>query len=110
MTSSATQALTLHLRATAETVIRGAVNGLELCLPVSDLARGGRSFYSGGFVSPSFVFHRAVPEAEYRHEFSLTLAGTGERRDWYYARVRCGTGNGLGARQYGSRGGGLRSG
>ncbi len=88
VTSSATQAITLHLEAGAQTLIRGAVNGVELSLPVSDLAEGARSFYTGGFVSPSFVFHRALPEAEYRHAFALSHESAGAEREWYYARVR----------------------
>ncbi len=88
VTSSATQALTLHLSGDADTMIRGAVNGVDVCLPVRELSAGARSFYTGGFVSPSFVFHRAVPEAEYRHGFSLAQESAGEEREWYYARVR----------------------
>ena len=86
--SSATQALTLRLSGDADTLIRGTVNGHEICLPVHELSAGARSFYTGGFVSPSFVFHRAAPEAEYRHGFSLAQESAGEEREWYYARVR----------------------
>ena len=88
VTSSATQAITLHLSGDAETVILGAVNGAELCLPVGELSAGARSFYTGGFVSPSFVFHRVASEAEYRLQFELRQESAGEGREWYYARVR----------------------
>ncbi len=88
VTSSATQAITLQVKTNDETEIHGAINGVDVRLPVSDLSRGARSFYTSGFVSPSYVFHRAAPEAEYRHQFSLTHESAGEKREWYYARVR----------------------
>ena len=88
VTSSATQAITLHVSADDKTAICGRVNGSEIRLPVAELLPGAKSFCTGGFVSPSYVFHRAVPEAEYRHGFELAHESTGERRDWYYARVR----------------------
>ncbi len=86
--SASTQALTLHLRGGRSTLLQARVNGRELRLPLADLLAGARSFYTGGFVSPSFVFHRAVPAAEYRHEFTLRHTADGARRDWYYLRLR----------------------
>lgn len=88
VTSSATQAITLHLLAEADTTIAGAVNGAEVHLRVAELAHGSRAFYTGGFVSPSFVFHRATTEAEYRYQFELRHEQVGAGREWYYARVR----------------------
>ena len=88
VTSSSTQAITLHLRGTSETLICATVNGLDVRLPLADLELGSRSFYTSGFVSPSFVFQRALPEAEYRRQFSLTHESAGGEREWYYARVR----------------------
>ncbi len=88
VTSSSTQAITLKVIGTSETEIRGAINGVDVRLPLAELEHGSRSFYTSGFVSPSFVFHRAVPEAEYRHQFSLTLESAGGVREWYYLRVR----------------------
>ena len=92
VTSSATQAITLHMKASPDTAIRARVNGSDLRLPIADLAKGARSFYTGGFVSPSFVFHRAAPEAEYQHAFALSHESSGEQREWYYVRVRLGDG------------------
>ncbi len=88
VTSSATQAITMTLLADAQTMIRGRVNGIEIRLPVSDLAEGARSYNTGGFVSPSFVFHRAVPEAECRLSFEVELESPGCQREWHYVRVR----------------------
>ena len=79
--SASTQALTLHLRAGTDTRIHATVNEETVNFPVTELARGARSFYTSGFVSPSFVFHRAIAEAEYKHQFSLRheSAGTSAR-------------------------------
>jgi hypothetical protein len=88
VTSSSTQAITLQIAGDAQSMIRGAVNGVAVRLSLRDVAEGARSFYTSGFVSPSFVFHRALPAAEYRHAFSLRHESAGAERDWYYARVR----------------------
>ncbi|MCY4465904.1 MAG: DUF3604 domain-containing protein [Chloroflexi bacterium] len=86
--SAATQAITLTLKAGENTFIQARINGLDSRLPISELLKGARSFYTSGFVSPSFVFHRALPADEYRHSFTITHEGEGKQRDWYYARVR----------------------
>ena len=86
--SAATQAITLTVQADANTAIQARINGQEIILPISELREGARSFYTSGFVSPSFVFHRAVPENEYRHSFAITHQSEGEERDWYYVRAR----------------------
>ena len=88
VTSSSTQAITLQIAGDAASQIRGTVNGVEVALPLADIADGARSFYTSGFVSPSFVFHRALPQAEYRHGFTLNHTSAGAEREWYYARVR----------------------
>lgn len=88
VTSSSTQAITLQIAGDAASEIRGTVNGVEVALPLEDLADGARSFYTGGFVSPSFVFHRAQPLAVRRHAFTLRHALESDERDWYYVRVR----------------------
>lgn len=88
VTSSATQAITLRIQGDGTTRVRAVINGLDVDLPLAALARGARSFYSAGFVSPSFAFERAVPAAECQCRFTLTHESAGEKRDWYYARVR----------------------
>ena len=88
VTSSSTQAVTLQIAGDAAAQIRGTVNGLDVALRLADIADGARSFYTSGFVSPSFVFHRAQPSAERRHAFTLRHTSAGAKRDWYYVRVR----------------------
>ena len=85
--SAATQAVTLHVSGKAA-AIQGRINGIEIKLPVSDLLPGARVYYTGGFVSPCFVFQRAVPATEYRHQFALRDAAADAGRSWYYVRVR----------------------
>ncbi len=88
VTSSSTQAITLVIAGDAYSAICGTVNGIALRLPLAEIADGSRSFYTGGFVSPSFVFHRALPLAERRHAFALSHESAGSEREWYYTRVR----------------------
>ena len=88
VTSSSTQAITLQIAGDADSVIHGTVNGVDVALALAEIAEGARSFYTSGFVSPSFVFHRALPLAERRHAFTLSHESAGAEREWYYARVR----------------------
>ena len=88
VTSSSTQAVTLCIKGDADSVICGTVNGVDLRLALAAIAEGARSFYTSGFVSPSFVFHRATPQKEYRYAFELRHESAGAEREWYYARVR----------------------
>ncbi len=86
--SAATQAITLTVNASENTRIQARINEIDIDLPMRELLEGARSFYSSGFVSPSFVFHRALPKAEYTHNFAISDRGAGTGRDWYYVRVR----------------------
>ncbi len=86
--SANTQAITLTVQGSLDTKVGARVNGRAITLPIRDLVEGSRSFYTGGFVSPSFVFHRAVPLAETRCRFTLSHHSAGGQRDWYYVRVR----------------------
>ena len=86
--SSATQAITLRLRGDAATRVRALINGAEIDLSLERLTEGAWSDYSAGFVSPSFVFQRALPAAECECRFALRHEAAPGRRDWYYARVR----------------------
>lgn len=86
--SAATQAITLTVNASENTKIQARINGQDILQPISELLHGACSFYTSGFVSPSYVFHRAVPANEYRHSFTIAHQGEGRQRDWYYVRVR----------------------
>jgi hypothetical protein len=82
-----TQGLCLEIAGDERTVIRGRLNGHAVAVPLAELAEGARAGYLGGFRSPAFCFHRAVPAAESTCEGSFTHRGEGRQRDWYYIRV-----------------------
>ena len=86
--SAATQAVTLHIDGGLGTVIHAKINGRQVALSLAELASGARTTYTSGFVSPAFVFHRAVPEADCRRRLTVTHLSDGAKREWYYARVR----------------------
>lgn len=86
--SAAMQGLTLHIDGSQETLIHAKLCGVSRAIPLRELSLGGRSGYSGGFVSPGYVFHRAVPAAEYERRISITHDSGENEREWYYVRVR----------------------
>ena len=86
--SAATQAVTLHIDGRPQTMVNARINGVAVALPLTELARGARSFYTGSFVAPAFLFHKAVPRRDWQRQVTLTDESDGTSRDWYYARVR----------------------
>ena len=86
--SAAMQGATLHLDAGQDAQIHATINGERLSLAVAELGNGSRSYYTSGFVSPAFVFHRAQPQAAYARRFRFVHESASAHRDWYYARVR----------------------
>ncbi len=86
--SAATQALTLHIDGGLGAEIHARINGVSVALPLVELARGARSFYTGSFVAPAFVFHQAAPQQDCQRRVSLAHESDGSSRDWYYARLR----------------------
>lgn len=86
--TATTEGLALEIEGTGETRLRAVVNGQHVELALADLLTGSRTFYLGGFVSPAWCFHRAVPESEYAHRFAFMHRHAAAQRDWYYVRVR----------------------
>jgi hypothetical protein len=88
-TTPSTQGVCLQLRATPDTLIRGSINGKEVGVKVAELVRGPQSDYLGGFLTPAFYFHRAIPCSEYAAGgLRFTHHVSSQTRDWYYVRVR----------------------
>ena len=87
-TTPSTQGVCLEIAGDAETQIRGTVNGREVTVTLGELRHGPQAGYLGGFLSPAYVFHRAIPRSESSGAFSLTHHAAGTRRDWYTVRVR----------------------
>jgi len=86
--TASTEGFALEIEGTDDTVLTAIVNGAAQQLSIGDLRTGSRTFYTGGFVSPAICFHRAVPQVEYQHRFSMSHHHQSDNRDWYYVRVR----------------------
>lgn len=84
----ATEGMALEIEGNAATRLQATVNGQPYEVRLGELLSGSRTFYLGGFVSPAFCFHQAVPQAEYTHRFAFLHRSTSAERDWYYVRVR----------------------
>jgi len=83
----ATQGICLTILGSDHTLIQGRINGQDIQVPLGELRHGSRVGYLGGFLSPAYSFHRAVPQSAYTCRTSLLHRGEGTRWDWYYVRV-----------------------
>jgi hypothetical protein len=87
-TTSSTQGVCLEIAGTPESRIQARINGKEAEYSIGELLDGARADYLGGFLTPAFYVHRAVPSGEYLHSSTLEHNVENEARDWYYVRVR----------------------
>jgi hypothetical protein len=87
-TTSGTQGVGLAVSGDANTRIRGEFNGHTVEVSLSGLIDGPESGYLGGFLTPAYCFHRAVPQAEYTCKIDFSHMVQASSRDWYYVRVR----------------------
>ncbi len=91
-TTSSTQGICLELHGTPETTVKVKVNGKSDTVKLSELLSGSKAGYLGGFLTPAYYFHRAIPEKVYT--WNLDWQDNSARevnaadRDWYYVRVR----------------------
>jgi hypothetical protein len=83
----ATQGVCLEILGEEGTQIKGRVNDRQAQVALGELRHDSRVGYLGGFLTPAYCFHRAVPKAEYSCHTSLQHQGDGRGRDWYYVRV-----------------------
>ena len=88
VSTPATQGLCLTIDGDVHTRIVGHINERPVDLAVGDLWEGAQSRYLGGFVSPAYCFHRAIPRAELEGRFTFEDRTKSASRDWYYVRVR----------------------
>lgn len=86
--TASTQGLCLTINGMADTRIQGTINGHEVDVPLARLVDGPLSGYIGGFLTPCYYFHRAIPEAESTAQLDFSHAVESTTRDWYYVRVR----------------------
>lgn len=87
-TTASTQGMLLELKGDAQSRLRGTFNGKVVEVNLADLYQGARSGYLGGFLTPAYRFHQAVPETLYTSQFQFEHEGSGRSQDWYYVRVR----------------------
>lgn len=64
------------------------INGKNIEVTLSELLAGPKFGYLGGFLTPGYSFHRAVPKTEYTSSINSTHQVETHSRDWYYVRVR----------------------
>lgn len=88
VTTPAMQGISLDLQGNADTRITGTINGQKVTLSLGDLLASSSVGYLGGFLTPAWCFHRAVPLSACRLEASYRHDAHSDRRDWYYVRVR----------------------
>ncbi len=86
--TAGTEGVMLEVEGNQNTVLRATVNGQGQEIALAELMDGARTFYLGGFVSPAFSFHRAVPKEEYTHRFGFLHRDASADSGWYYVRVR----------------------
>jgi hypothetical protein len=87
-TTASTQSLCIEIRGGPNTRIISKLNNQTVALSVSDLLKFSHAGYLGGFVSPAYLFHRAIPRREYSCYISTDHIVDSDVRDWYYLRVR----------------------
>ena len=86
--TASTQGMCLEIEASPATRLTGLVNGQALDVPLARLLQGPYARYLGGFLSPAYCFHQAVPQSAYSATFGLSHESPGSGQDWYYLRVR----------------------
>lgn len=84
----ATQGVVLEILGDDSTRLAGQINQREIDIALGDLRRGPQAGYLGGFLTPAYCFHRAVPQEAYTAYISLPHQANGPGQDWYYVRVR----------------------
>lgn len=82
-----TQGVCLEILGEPSTEIRGRINQRDVAMPLAELMAGARAGYLGGFRTPAYCFHRAIPEGQYACQTSVRHRGSTAHRDWYYVRV-----------------------
>ncbi len=87
-TTPGTQGFCLEIAGDARTMIRSLINDQKVEVSISDLLAGPKTGYIGGFLTPAYCFHRAVPEWEYTSRMEFVHQVESHNRDWYTVRVR----------------------
>ncbi len=90
--TDATQGLSIRVTGEDCTRIRARINGKPVEYTVGELREGSRSGYLGGFLTPAYLFNRAVPDEELVMNIEFVDRAPNEATpgpmEWYYVRVR----------------------
>lgn len=86
--TDATQQLGLQVVGDGNTVLEVIANGRTVQATVAELREGSKTAYTGGFVSPAILLHRAADESARTVRMDFEDVGGDEGTDWYYTRVR----------------------
>jgi hypothetical protein len=96
-TTASTQGIALEISGNKESRIRAVINGKPVEVTLEELFQGSKSGYLGGFLTPAYRFHQAIPERAYTARITYDHEADGSGRDWYYVRVRQKMDSGRGA-------------
>lgn len=86
--TASTQGMCFEIRANPTTRLTGHINGQTVDVPLDRLLDGPYSEYLGGFLSPAYCIHQAVPQSAYSANFELSHYAERAEQSWYYLRVR----------------------
>jgi len=92
-TTPGTQAICLEIAGDPATRLVATLNGHLVVLTLGQLLERAYAGYLGGFLTPAYRFHRAVPASRYccqleLSDFADSLIPGPADRDWYTVRVR----------------------
>jgi hypothetical protein len=92
-TTPGTQAVCLEIAGEPPTRLAATFNGQAVTVTLGQLLERAYAGYLGGFLTPAYRFHRAVPASSYTCQFTLTDRADFPHprpagRDWYTVRVR----------------------
>lgn len=86
--TASTQGMCFEIRANTATRMVGHINGQTVDVSVARLLDGPYSEYLGGFLSPAYCIHQAVPQSAYCASFEFSHYSEMAETSWYYMRVR----------------------
>jgi len=94
-TTPGTQAMCLEIAGDPSARLAVTLNGQLVTVTLGQLREEAHAGYLGGFLTPAYRFHRAVPASGYTCQFELTDRAHSPDRalqagtfDWYTVRVR----------------------
>ncbi|MHB8619982.1 MAG: PHP domain-containing protein [Chloroflexota bacterium] len=87
-TTNMTQAFMMEIEGDDDTRVVARINGEDHGYSVGELRQGGRSGYTGGYLSGAYRFERAVPRREFAWTARFVDRAAAGSVSSYYVRVR----------------------